>query len=169
MSTDLIRRIFLLIGFALVQGLVLGHIHVFNCATPLLFVYFALIFPRNYPHWVVTLMCFLLGLSIDSLNNTQGLTSASLTLTGFVQPYILSLYLDREDAEDFRPSIATMGWVKFSTFAFILTFINCIVYFSLEAFSFFNWQQWLLCIGGSFLITLILILIIDSSIRKSIH
>ena len=51
MNTDILRRIGIIIVFALAQGLVLGNIHLFNCATPLLYVYFALLFPRNYPRW----------------------------------------------------------------------------------------------------------------------
>lgn len=49
MNTDILHRIGIIIVFALAQGLVLGNIHLFNCATPLLYVYFALLFPRNYP------------------------------------------------------------------------------------------------------------------------
>lgn len=165
MTLDLLKRIGLLIVFVVAQALVLGHIHLFNCATPLLYVYFALLLPRNNPRWASLLLCFLLGIAIDIFTNTPGLAAASMTFIGFLQPYVLTLYLDKEDAEDFSPSISTMGWMKYISYAFMLVFLFCIVFFSLEAFNFFNWMEWLLCIGGSFLVTIILILVLDS-VRK---
>lgn len=162
MTIDILKRVGLLIIFIIAQALVLGHIHLFDCATPLLYVYFALLLPRDHPRWASLLLCFLLGLGIDTFSNTPGLAAASMTLIGFVQPYILSLYLDREDAEDFKPSIATMGWGKYISYAFFLIFLFCVAFFSIEAFNFFNWQQWMMCIGGSFLVTIILIIVIDS-------
>ena len=48
MSIDLIRRIGLMILFTLVQVHILNHIHLFNVATPLVYVYFILLFPRNH-------------------------------------------------------------------------------------------------------------------------
>jgi len=32
----------------------------------------------------------------------------------------------------------------------------------LEAFSFFNWIQWALCVGGSTLLTLLLVMVLDN-------
>ena len=53
MMTDMIQRIVMMVVFCLVQVMVLNRIHVFNCATPLLYVYFAIMFPRNYPRWAI--------------------------------------------------------------------------------------------------------------------
>lgn len=165
MQLDIIRRFGLIIIFALVQGLVLGNIHLFGYATPLLYVYFALLFPRNYPRWASLVSCFCLGLAVDCFSNTPGVAAASLTLVGFIQPYVLELYLGREDEEHFSPSLSSMGWMKYSTYSLFLTLIFCLCFFSLEAFSFFNWMQWLLCIGGSYAVTMILIFVLES-VRK---
>ena len=40
MAIDLIKRITLFVSLCLVQALVLNQIHLFDCATPLLYVYF---------------------------------------------------------------------------------------------------------------------------------
>lgn len=162
MTKEILGRIVLLLLFTLAQALVLGRIHVFHYATPLFYVYFVLLLPRNFPRWVSMLLCFSLGLLVDIFNNTPGVAAASMTLIGFLQPYMLMLYLDREDAEDFKPGIATMGWFKFGTYTVFLLLIYCVVYFLLEAFSFFNWEQCLLSIGGSLLLTTIIIFVIDS-------
>ena len=38
MSIDLIKRLGIFVVLVLVQGLVFNHIHLFNCATPLLYI-----------------------------------------------------------------------------------------------------------------------------------
>ena len=162
MLFDSLQRLFLLLLLVLAQGLVLNRIQLFHCATPLLYAYFAIIFPRNYPKWGILLWCFFLGLGVDMFANTPGLAAASTTLVGALQPYLLELFLPREAEEHIRSAAATLGFSKFATLATILVLIFCITFFSLEAFSFFNWQHWLLCVGGSTLLTLLLIFTLDS-------
>ena len=165
MNIDFIHRIGLMVFFILVQVLILNHIHLFNVATPLVYVYFILLFPRNQQHWVSVLRAFFFGLILDSFSNTPGETAFALTLTAFLQPYFLSLYLERDNSDNFTPSMAKMGFMKYATYVLLLTFIFCFTLFTLEAFSFFNWAQWLLCILGSWGVTSLIIIAIDS-VRK---
>jgi hypothetical protein len=62
MLFDSLQRLFILLLLVLAQGLVLNRIQLFHCATPLLYAYFAIIFPRNYPKWGILLWCFFLGI-----------------------------------------------------------------------------------------------------------
>ena len=165
MNIDFIHRIGLMVFFILVQVLILSHIHLFNVATPLVYVYFILLFPRNQQRWVSILLAFFLGLILDSFSNTPGETAFALTLTAFLQPYFLGLYLERDNSDNFTPSMAKMGFMKYATYVLLLTFIFCFTLFTLEAFSFFNWAQWLLCILGSWGVTSLIIIAIDS-VRK---
>jgi rod shape-determining protein MreD len=165
MNIDFIHRIGLMVFFILVQVLILNHIHLFNVATPLVYVYFILLFPRNQQRWVSILLAFFLGLILDSFSNTPGETAFALTLTAFLQPYFLGLYLERDNSDNFTPSMAKMGFMKYATYVLLLTFIFCFTLFTLEAFSFFNWAQWLLCILGSWGVTSLIIIAIDS-VRK---
>jgi rod shape-determining protein MreD len=114
---------------------------------------------------VSILLAFFLGLILDSFSNTPGETAFALTLTAFLQPYFLSLYLERDNSDNFTPSMAKMGFMKYATYVLLLTFIFCFTLFTLEAFSFFNWAQWLLCILGSWGVTSLIIIAIDS-VRK---
>lgn len=157
MITEFLQRLLLLVMFCLAQVLVFNRIHVFNCASPLLYVYFAIIFPRSYPRWAILLWCFTLGVMIDAFSNTPGVASASLTLTGALQPVLLELFLPRDADDKLKVSASTLGIGKFVSLSSLLTFIFCLVFFSLEAFSFFDWLYWLECVVGSTLLTLILI------------
>ena len=165
MMADSLRRLTVLIVLCLTQALVLNRIHLFNCAIPLLFVYFALIFPRNYPKWAILLWCFAMGVAVDAFANAPGVGAASLTLIGALQPYFLELFLPRDMDAHAKASAATMGFTNFSRMSFLLVLIFCIVFFLLEQYSLFNVLYWLESVGGSALLTFLLILPIEK-IRK---
>jgi rod shape-determining protein MreD len=157
MTTDFLKRIVLFLVFVLAQALVLGGIHLFNCATPLLYVYFVMMFPRNYPKWALLLWSFTMGLLIDVLFNTPGLAAASLTLIAAIQPYLLEAFTTQDSAENLEPTLKTLGWEKYTVYAVMTVLIFCVVIYSLEMFSFFNLLHWAMCIIGSTLITLVFI------------
>lgn len=157
MTADLLKRVLWFFIFVLAQVLVLGRIHLFHVATPLFYVYFVALFPRNYPQWAVLVWSFLLGVVVDSFTNTPGLSSFSLTLIAAIQPFLLEAFVPRESAENLEPSVKTLGLPKFSTYISLLVFVYCVVFYTLEIFSFFNWEQWVLCVVGSTVITLLLV------------
>ncbi len=166
MNIDFFKRLLLFVILLLVQVLVLNHIHLFDCATPLLYVYFVISFQRGCPRWAILLCSFMLGLCVDIFSDTPGVAATSLTLVGFLQPYLLELFMQRDDADNFQPSIRTMGSLAFFYFSMLLTLAYCVVFFALETFSFFNWLQWLLSVGGSFVLTELLLFVIDG-LRKN--
>ena len=160
MSIDIFKKTGLFVVLVLAQALVCNHIHLFGYATPLIYVYFVLLFRREYPHWAVLVWSFLLGLVIDIYSNTPGVGAASMTFLGMVQPYLLIPFLPRDTEGDFQPSIRTLGLNKFLWYTILLVFLYCLIFFSLEAFSFFNWQEWLLTMLASTLLTVLLIIVI---------
>lgn len=166
MSTDILKRAVSLAVLCLVQVLVLNQMHLFDCATPLLYVYMAILFPVGYPRWAVLLWCFALGLVIDTFSNTPGVASASMTLVGAIQPYVLGAFVQRDAAPDMAPSMRSIGVGKYISYVLILVVVYCLCFFSLEAFSFFNWMHWLECIGGSAVFTMLFIFTIESVRRK---
>ena len=161
MNVDLLRRGALFVILCLAQVLVLNHIHLFSCATPLLYVYFALTVQRGEAKWATLLWCFFMGLLVDIFTNTPGVAAASMTLVGFLQPYVVELFAPRDSADDLRPSPFTFGSSKYTNYTIILVLIYCFTFFSLEAFNLYNWGQWIACIVASTIITVVLILVIE--------
>ena len=162
MSLDLLKRLGLFVILCVVQILILNHIYLFDIAIPLLYIYFAITFHRNYPKWAILLWCFALGLAIDVFSNTPGLAAGSMTLIAIIQPYLLELFVPRDSIEELDVSIKSLGIGKFITFSAILIAIYCLAFFALEAFTFYNWIHWLISAGSSAVLTLILILAIES-------
>ena len=158
----LVNRLVMFVVLLVVQVLVLNHVWLLNVATPLLYVYFAITFPRNTEKGEVLGWCFFLGLLIDIFSNTPGLAAGTLTLIGMTQTYLVEFFIPRDSAENLEVSAATLGWGKFSMLSGILTLIYCLLFFILEAFNFFDWQLWILRAVCSAVLTLLLMLAIES-------
>lgn len=156
-----IERLVMFVVLLLVQVLVLNHIHLYQLAIPLPYIFFVITFQQNTPRWLMLTSSFLLGLLLDIFTNTPGLAAGSLTLMAMVQPYLLDRMVSRDVADILPISSATLGFGKFVTFSVIMTSAYCLIFFALEAFSFFDWQQWLLRTLCSSVLTLLLIVSVE--------
>ena len=144
------------------QVLILNHVHLLGVGTPLLYVYFAITFRRNFPKWLVLVSCFLLGLLIDVFSNTPGLAASTMTLVALAQTYLIELVAPRDSAEDLEAAAKVLGLTKFVTLSALLTLLYCLVFFALEAFNFFDVLLWLARSVISFVLTMVLILAVES-------
>ena len=162
MNTEILKRLLAFVLLCLVQALILNRIRLFGFATPLLPVYFVITFHRGYPKWAILTWSFLLGLCLDSFSNTPGVAAASMTLVALLQPYLLEPFVPRDSTDDLKVSVRSLGWGKFASLSFLLVVIYVAVFFTLEAFSFYNWEYWLVCAGASSLLTFVLMMAIES-------
>lgn len=167
MKLNLLKGIISFVILLLLQAIILNHIHLFGYATPLLYVYLVLLFPRNYPRWRMLLLCFIMGLCVDIFSNTMGVATASITFMGFIQPYLLAYFIPRNSIDDLQPSMNTLGINKFIYYTLISVFVYCVLFFTLEVFSFFNWEQCLASIIGSTILTVVIILVVENFRRSS--
>lgn len=165
MKIEVVRQLFTFIILCLAQVLVLNHINILGCATPLLYVYFIMMFRRGYPKWGILLWSFCLGLCVDIFSNTPGVAAASATLLGLLQPYLLNLFTQRDSADDMKPSMKELGVTRYVYYTVICVVFFHLAFFTLESFSFFNVEQWGKNIGGSSALTAILIIVIEN-VRK---
>jgi rod shape-determining protein MreD len=162
MKIELINRLVMFVTLFLVQVLILNHVHLLGVGTPLLYVYFVITFRRNSPKWLVLVSCFLLGLLIDIFSNTPGLAACVMTLVALAQTYLIELVVPRDSADDLEASTTALGFSKFVTFSTLLTLLYCLVFFALEAFNFFDVLLWLARSAVSSVLTIVLILAIES-------
>ena len=162
MNTEILKRLLAFVLLCLVQALILNRIRLFGFATPLLPVYFVITFHRGYPKWAILTWSFLLGLCLDSFSSTPGVAAASMTLVALLQPYLLEPFVPRDSTDDLKVSVRSLGWGKFASLSFLLVVIYVAAFFTLEAFSFYNWQQWLMCTWVSTALTYLFILVIEN-------
>ena len=160
MIIDTIERIISFIALCLLQVVVLNHIHLFSVATPLFYIIFVLHFPSNYSRSGIMLWCFAMGIVIDCFGNTPGVASASMTLLGALQPYILRRFMSHE-VEEMVPSLSVLGVQSFFSYLSCVTLLYCLLYFSLEMLSFAHLSYWIENVIGSTILTVLLIFVVE--------
>lgn len=161
-----LQRIKWFVILLLVQVLVLNHVHIYQYATPLLYIYFILKLNSQVNRKVLMGWAFALGLSIDIFSNTPGLNAAAATFLAFVRPPLLFAQTQRDPIENFEPGIAVMGFSSFFRYALVCTLLFSIVLNLLDAFSFFNVKTLLIKMSTDALVTLVCILCLDAMRRK---
>lgn len=157
MTIDLLKRCLWFLTLVLAQVIVLGRIHLFGCATPMLYVWFVILMPRNYPKWATLLWSFMMGVTVDIFFNTPGMAAASLTVIGALQPYLLESILPRDSAENLVPSHKTIGHMRYTYFVIILVSLYCLLFYTVELFGFSHAWLWAKSVVGSTILTLTLI------------
>lgn len=140
-----------------------SKICLFNVAVPIIFIYFIIRLPLNMSvNWVMTIS-FLLGLIIDIFNNSLGMNAFSCVLIAICKRPIFRLYCPREDdITDTVPSINSLGFSVYFRFMSTITALYCTLLFAIQAFSLMNIGLTLLRIVASSVLSIIMILGIDS-------
>lgn len=156
---------FLLLGLILVlaQVIVFNHICLFNVAVPMVFIYLIIRLPITMSlNWVLTIG-FFLGLIVDIFSDTYGMNALSCTVLAMLRRPVLRLYVPREeDLTRPEPSMLSLGTAAFMKYLLTMTLIYCTLISVIEAFTFFNPLQLMLRIIFSTILSLIIMLGIDS-------
>ncbi len=159
---DLFKRTVTFIIFVLAQVVIFSRIHLFGVAIPLLFVYFILQIPLNYPRWGAIVWGFLMGVVIDIFTNTPGVASASLTIMGLIQPYLLYAFYPKDANDRRNPSVKSMPVLNYVIYASLAVLIFCLLFFTFESFNLFNFVDWVLRVVTSWFVTVVLILVFEN-------
>jgi rod shape-determining protein MreD len=163
MIVSFFKNLVWFITLALMQMLVFNHIHVMGYATPLVYIYLLIMFPRGTTRTVILLWGFCLGLIVDIVANTPGVATGSLTLAALLQQPLLGLFTSKEDPADIAPSFATMENSSYIGYVTCMVIVQQVAFFALEAFSFFNWVDVALSAVSSSVLTILLVLAIDGA------
>lgn len=162
MTRNIIQFVILFFLLVLAQA-ICSKICLFNVAVPIIFIYFIIRLPLSLGvNWLMTLS-FFIGLVIDIFNNSLGMNALSCVILAISKRPVFRLYFPREDdITDTIPSIDSLGLSVYFRFMSSLTLIYCALLFGIQAFSLMNIGLTLLRIAASSLLSIILILGIDS-------
>ncbi|MCF0202991.1 MAG: rod shape-determining protein MreD [Bacteroidaceae bacterium] len=166
MSVLTLKRLRLFIVLVLVQALVLNFVQLFGCAMPLLYIYFLIELPRGTERWKLYLWGFFLGLSVDTFLNTPGVAAISCTTIAALRPYILEPFLTVDASAEFVPTIRQMGAGKYFSYVGMYTAFYCIIFFTIDYFTFWHLGPWLLSIITSYLLTMLTIASVAIAFQK---
>ena len=117
--------------------LILNHLNLGGYTNPYLYVYFILLLPFATPRWLLLILAFIMGLSIDLFSNTPGLNAAATVLMAFFRPFVIRAISNiPEDELGVQPSLRIQGFKWFFSYTVILVLIHHLTLFYLEIFRF---------------------------------
>lgn len=121
----------------LIQVLILNNIEFSGFVNPQLYVMFLLMLPFETAEWMLMLLGFFTGLSIDYFNDTMGMHAAACTFMMFVRPRVLKIFSPRDGYEPgAQPTIEALGPVWYFYYSAILVVLHHLVLFYIEVFRF---------------------------------
>lgn len=165
-AITIFKEILLFMVLVLLQVILFNRISVFSMATPILYIYFLIKLPYGRNRFYVIISGFLLGLIIDVFLNTPGMNAAATTIVAAFRSVILNLFYPKNEYEDLVPGIYGES-AAFLKYTVVMVLFHQTLLFFIEAFTLFNFTDTMLRIGTSSVLTLILILALDSlSFRK---
>ncbi len=159
---NIIKYAFLFIFLVLLQAGVLSHLNLFGFLNPFLYIYLLITLPLSTPRIYMLWIGFALGLSIDMLLNTPGLHTIPTTFIAFIRNQVAQKSLVRGELEGIKvPTVFTMGFSAFVTYAGILVVLHHSILFFLDAFGFHHFFAVLLNTVYSSMLTMSLIILIQ--------
>lgn len=161
MKITLLYEMVMFMVLIVFQTLVLNRINVFGVAVPLLYIYFLIKLPRSRNLFYVVISGFLMGLIIDIFLNTPGINAAATTIVATLRKPLLNVFFSKIEYEDFAPSIYTETGA-FLRYAIVMVLLHQTLLFFIESFTFFNLSNTLIRIAASSVLTLVLIVALDS-------
>lgn len=143
-----------------IQVFLLKNIGYYNLATPFLYILFILLLPFETPNFLLFVLSFLLGLSVDAFYDTLGVNAAASSVLALVRIIFINLTVQRQGLEtEPEPKLGIMGFRWFFFYATILTLFHHLTLFLLETFSFSDIKYTLIRVILSSLFTVFLILL----------
>ncbi len=157
-----IRLILQFILLLLVQIFVLDNIQFLGFINPMIYVLFILSLPVKFPKWLSLIIAFIMGLIIDIFSNTLGMHAFATVFLAFLRIPLTNLLLSFDDGVNPTPSFKTFGVSNYLKYVAVCVFIHHFVLFSIESFSFSSFIFMLYRIILSSVVTILLILVVQS-------
>lgn len=160
--SNILRFILLVI----VQVFLLDNIQFLGYINPMIYVLFIFSLPTRMPRIPLLLLGFLLGIIIDMFNNTPGLHTSATVLIAFLRQPVINMFVEVDEGYNPTPSVRIFGVSAYIKYAITLVFVHHATLFFMESLSFLNIGLLIPKILLSTLVTLVLILIIQSFGKK---
>lgn len=126
-------------AFILLQVLVINNLQLSFYVNPYIYPFVLMMIPFTTPHWLLIVIGFFTGLTVDAFGNTMGMHAAACTFMCFLRPAVLRLLTPKGSYESMeQPRIHALGYGWFVAYIGILVLLHHVFYFYIEVFSFDN-------------------------------
>ncbi len=135
MSRTVLVNILRFIALVFIQAFLLKNINVYQLPIPYLYILFIMLLPFETPNLLLFPLAFLTGLAVDAFYDTPGLNAAATVILALVRVLFVSVTVQREGNDVApEPTIGSMGFRWFFTYASLLTLIHHFFLYNLEVF-----------------------------------
>ena len=131
-----------LIGWVLLQGILLNNMNLFGYANPALYLLFFMTYPAVADRALLLLLAALSGLAIDALSNTSGLYSCATLCVVFLRPLLIRLFFG-QSFEDQQVNLLQVSSTLRVLYVLSFSLIFHLIFSLLDPF---QWQLWLYCL-----------------------
>ena len=138
MRSQVIKYGLMFIGLIFTQVLILNHIQFSGYVNPYIYLLFVLLLPLSTPKYLVLLLAFFIGLTVDIFSNSLGIHSFASVFAAFFRPYVIRLITAREEDKDDYPGLKQNKFQWFISYVTIMVLIHHFVLFYIEIFTFSN-------------------------------
>jgi len=120
----------------LLQVFVFNNIQLSSYINPMIYILVILLLPFEISGWLLLVLGFITGLTIDMFMNTLGMHTSASVLLAFSRPYIISFLSERADA-DYKgsPTMRATGIIWYVKYVVALVFIHHFFLFYIEVLS----------------------------------
>ncbi len=160
MVIDILNFILRFVLIVFFQVVIINNIDISTFVNPYIYVALILSLPYNTKPWLVVVLSFILGMTMDTFSSLPGPHIAATVLLGYFRRFYIVFSTNKDDQDTkIEPSIGSKGPLGFILYASVLVFIHHFLLFFLEAFTFNQFFGTLTRIFFSSLFTIFLITI----------
>jgi hypothetical protein len=141
MGRQIIKYALMFVGLILIQVLILNQVEFSGFVNPYIYVLFILLLPLSSPRYVVLLLAFLVGITVDYFSNSLGMHSFATVFVAYLRPFVIRLISNREEDRSDYPGLMQNNLRWFLSYITIMIVIHHTVLFYLEVFTFTNFFE----------------------------
>jgi rod shape-determining protein MreD len=143
----------------LIQVMLMNNIQFSGFINPYFYILFIILLPINIPGYLLLILGFLLGITIDIFSNTPGIHASATVFIAFLRPFIINSSNLDEKERMMIPTILNIGLKGFVKYVAIMIVAHHFFLFYIEVFSFSGFLHTLLRCVLSSIFTFVFILI----------
>lgn len=135
MNQPVLKNILIFLALAIGDIVFVNRVSLGTFIAPYIYHFFILQLPVRTSRYAVIMLGFLTGLFYDLMYNTGGAHAAATCFLAMLRIIVLPAFISVEDKDNnILPGIYTLGQSSFLFYAFILTLVHHILFFTLEIF-----------------------------------
>jgi len=159
MINSILRYGLIFLVLMLLQVLLFNNIQFSGYINPFVYVMMIMLLPVEISAWLLLLVSFFTGLTVDIFSGSMGMHASATVLAGFVRPFVLRIISPRDGYETGSSlSMAVYGFRWYLIYTLIIILIHHTALFYLEVFRFAGFFRTLLrvLLSSLFSVTFIL-------------